>query len=323
MGTPVRRKLGTIDYASGQRATLEIDRDGILAGLDIRLRFTVTAGSSAQVGPLFQTLARLIRRFEILVAGQDTIVSQSGEMLAARAQYEFGAPALGMDATYVLTGSSTATVYNVVIPVSFWLPRGRVPDDTSLDLRDGRIRQVVAAITWGSASDLVTTPNSAAVSAVTCELTGFYRLNQPDKTFPLVRVLDEVTQEVTATADSFRIRMDGGGQNLAYRSFMIASLDANVGEDDIINNVKLYAGSFTWDNLHPLQVKAENRRMFSQESLIAGAYMLFLPNYGEAADVIVASVLGSNLDLDLDVTKGTGTTNIKVSRETLRPLAIG
>src|SRR5690606_29541344 len=100
-------------YASGGRQTLEIDRDGVLLGLRLRLKFTITNGGTAAVTPLFQALARLMRRLEVIAGGRDTVWSVQGEDLAARVQYENAARAYGMGDTVVLT-ESVATNYDII-----------------------------------------------------------------------------------------------------------------------------------------------------------------------------------------------------------------
>lgn len=318
--TLVARTLGTIAYQSGQRQTLEIDRDGVLAQINLRIQYTVTNGASAAVGPFFQALARIVRRFEILVGGRDTIIGQAGEALTARALLEFGTLPYGMGDTVVLTGSA-ATVYHVVIPIPLWLPRGRRPDDTALDLRDPRIRQVVLGITWAASdcTELYTTPNSAAISAVTCEVEGEYLLDVPAAQQFLVRVLDEQERELTGTNDAFDFILDRGNQ-LAYRSFLITSLAAKIGLDTIINTIELKAGSFVFAKRNAVAVKAEQKRDYQQEAGTAGLYFLTPLKFGEVVDSINTGILTSDLRLLFNATKQSGTNIIKVHREAVRPL---
>ncbi|WP_431301817.1 hypothetical protein [Sediminicoccus sp. BL-A-41-H5] len=111
----VKRRLPSVPYQAGVRNTIAIDRDGVLTMLRVRLQFRVTNGVTAAVGPLWMTLARLIRRFEIIINGADTLISVNGAHLASRALVEMGKRPYGMDAAIVLTANAV-TDYDIVKP---------------------------------------------------------------------------------------------------------------------------------------------------------------------------------------------------------------
>lgn len=317
------RKLGTVPYVSGSRETLEIDRAGVLATLWLRFDFTVTNGSSAAVGLFFQALSRLLQRIEIIVGGRDTVWSVSGPMLSALLLYENGRPAFGMDSTVVLTGSSTATTYNVVIPLRFTLPNSRRPDDTALDIRGDRVSQASIHVTWGpsDASDFYGTPNGAAISAVKLNVEGEYILDVPAERQFLVRSIDQVRRDVTGNNDNFDLILDRG-TGLYYRGFLIAALADKVGSDAIINNARLEAGSFVFRNQHPRTVRAMNqeRSGLTTAELLAGVLHLDATWLGQGTTMINTSLLTSDLKFIFDVTKTGTTCVIDVLREMVRPI---
>ena len=315
--------IGTLDYSSTQRKTIELDRDGILSRLLINVRYTLTGAASAATAPMFQTLARIMRRVEVKVGGRDTIVNASGEMLSAMAHYDYGAPADGMDDSVVLT-ENAATSYDVTIPIDFTLPRARRPDDTGLDLR--RVTQADLAITWANsdATDLFTT-NPATISAVTCSLHGEYML--PDQagagTLVGVRQLTEIEKDIPATSSNFKVTIDGR-TGLVVRRAAVAVLDDKIGDAAIMdtNNgtIKLESGSFVFRHEESRVVKAKNRLDLGLESTIAGYYDLPFINHGELVQAINTSndVLPADLELILDVTKEAGTNTCLVLVEAVR-----
>lgn len=313
------RKIGSIPFVSGSRQTLDLDRDGVLLGLNLRLRFTVTNGGNGPTTPKFQTLARLLKRIEILAGGRDTVVNITGHDLAARVQYESAAVARGMDATVVLTNSAV-TAYDVSLPLSFMLPRGRRPDDTGLDTRG--LSSLSLITTWGTtdAADLFGTTNSAAISSVTLDVEGHYLLNPPETPF-LVRALDYVQQEVTASSSNFALIMDRG-TGLAYRTMMLVADANDVGNDSIINSLRLEEGSFVYQNTDFASLKGSNKVEYNQSSLITGMAMLNLIHLGEAITAINTGGLTSDLKLVLDVTKQSGTNYVRVQREAIRGLKL-
>lgn len=313
--------IGSIDYVSGQKKTLTIPTDGVVVQYVVRLAFTVTNGGSAAVGPLFQTLARIIRRLDITYQGRDTVVSQSGEMLAARAQYEQGVPCYGMDDSVVLTGSA-ATTYNVAIPIMRFLPRSTNPFRTSDDLR--RISQAVMEITWGDSACafFYGTPNSAALSAVTCRVEAWYLLDvMPEARFD-VRELSEINQSYSATNTALGVTLDSN-TGVLFRSLAVASLVASVGSNSPLNagKVTVKAASFTFQECDGRTIQANNRHDFEQASLITGFYFLPLTFAGDPSMMI--NTLRPNLTGELqalfDVTYTSGTHELLIGKEIVRP----
>lgn len=314
-------KLGSLTYASNGRPTLDINRAGVLLGLDLHLTYTVTNGSSAAVGPFYQTLARLLKRVELIVAGKDTVWSVSGPTLAVMAHLTNAYPAYGMDSTVVLTGSSTATTYEIVIPLRFTLDDGKRPDDTALDLRI--VSQAILAVTWGpsDASDFYGTPNSAAISNVSLNVEAEYLQGVDDNAVFLVRALDEMQRTVDGNSTAFDLIVDRAS-GVFIRSLMLTSTDAKVGEDDIINDVTLKAGSYVFLHKKPVNIKAMMKRERKLETLPAGVLFIDGTLFGQAVTMINTRLLTSDLRFTLDVTKGSGTTEITVTREIVRPLAL-
>lgn len=322
MPTLHTRKIGNVVYTGGGRQTLELDRDGILLDLSVRLRFTITNGGTSPVGPKFQTLARLFKRIEVVAGGRDTVWSVNGSDIAARVQYEESSVAYGMDDTVVLTASA-ATTYDVVLPLSFTLPRARRPDDTGLDTRG--LSTLTLAITWGGIDDIFTTVNGAAISDVSCSVEGRYMLDVPAEQAYLVRAVDTVERELTGDSDNFDIIMDRG-TGLLYRTFLIATVADSIGVNTILDpgDISLEAGSFIFQNRAGVMVRAENRTLFSQQSpgLIDGVYFLSATFAGQLVTAIDTTNLGSDLKVILDATKVSGTNIIRVNREAVRPLKV-
>lgn len=319
----VKRRLPSVPYQAGVRNTIAVDRDGVLSMMRVRLQFRVTNGGTAAVGPLWMTLARLIRRFEVILNGADTLISISGAHMASRALLEFGKRPYGMDASIVLTANA-ATDYDIVIPLPFYLPKAERPDDTSLDLR--RVDQAIVAITWGDASDLYTTPNGAAVSNVSCSLEGQYLVNaRPDQLF-LARALDMQDIANTASNSNFAILQDRGS-DLFWRSFHIATLRNNIAVQNIITgDVRLNAGAFVYSNRDGTSVLAETMDLsavpFSEYAAGDRVYRVMQDYLGSNTTLINAGALSGDLYLTLGTTYTSGSEVISISREAMRTMRV-
>lgn len=313
--------MGTVEYAAGQKKTFEVQRDGVLLQLNLRARYTVTAGTNAMVGAKYQTIARILRRVEVKI-GNDTIVSQSGEELAARALYESGVVPDGMEDAFVLTGSATVTAYDVTIPLPFYLPRSADPFATAADLRGQT--QVTLEVTWANgAADLVTTVESAALSAVTLDLEGIYALLGPNdawakRTF-LIRELSSIQKDFTASSTAMGITIDGK-TNVAVRSVGIAMLDGLVGTNADLNTLRIESGAFKWQELRAGAIQAENKRAYAVGILTGWYYVPFVFGGMDAMAINTSpNVLTADLQAVFDVNSATAG-QVLMSVEKVRPL---
>lgn len=312
-----RRKLGSVSYTAGGRETLEIPRPGVLTRLFVRVRFTNTNGGTAPTGLRFQTLARIIRRLEVVVGGRATVFNQEGAMIAARAACEYSTVADGMEDT-VDVSVSTGTAYDITLPIDFWLPRGRVPDDTALDLR--RVQSAMVAITWGDASDLFNTANGAAVSAVTCEIEAEYVVDPPADQVYMTRIVDQVTKTLDASNDNFQIEL-ARADRLFLRNLFIATTVDRIGNNTILSagSAKLETGTLVIQHADAPVIQAENKLRYSPiQGLITGLYAMNVSPWGEGSFWVNTGNLNADLFLTLDAAKQAGTNHVTVSREYVR-----
>jgi len=318
----VRRRLASPLYAAGVRQTVQLDRDGVLLGAIIRVQYRVTNTATAPTTPLWGTLARILRRVEVVVNGQDTVINVNGAHLASRQLLETSQRPLGMDATVVLTASAV-TDYDISIRVPFVLPAGaQRRDDTALDLRG--VQQAILAVTWGDATDLFGTPNSAAISNVNVEVTGHYLVNAAPQQRYLVRAMDIQDQDNTTTNANLSILLDRGS-DIFWRNLHIATLRNNVAVQNILTgDVRWQAGSFIYDNRSAREVLAdtiyESRIPYSEFATADQIYRLGRDFYGSIATLINGGALSGDLFLILGTTYTSGTERISISREFIRPL---
>jgi hypothetical protein len=318
----VRRRLASPLYAAGVRQTVQIDRDGVLLGLALRVQFRVANGGTPPTGPLWSTLARILRRVEVVVNGQDTVVNVNGAHLASRQLLESSQRALGMDAAVVLTGG-TNTDYDITIRLPFTLPMGaQRRDDTALDLRG--VQQAILAITWGDASDLFATVGTAAIQNVSAEITGHYLVNAAPTARYMVRALDIQEQDNTTTNANLSILLDRGS-DLFWRNLHVATLRNNAAVQNILTgDVRWSAGSFIYDNRSAREILAdtiyESRVPYSELPAADQVYRLARDFNGSNATLINGGALSGDLFLTLGTTYTSGTERISISREFLRPL---
>jgi hypothetical protein len=321
----VRRRLSSPLYSAGTRQTVQLDRDGVLLGLAIRLQYRVTNGATGPTTPLWSTLARLLRRVEVLINGQDTTININGAHLASRHLMEFGTRPLGMDATVVLTNSAV-TDYDIAVRLPFTLPPGaQRRDDCGLDLRG--VQQAVLGITWGDASDLFGTTNGAVVSNVQAEITGHYLVNADPKARFWVRALDMQDIDNTTSNANLSVLLDRGS-DLFWRNLHIATLRNNVAVQNILTgDIRWQAGSFLYDSRSPREVLAdtilESPATYNEVPSSEQVYRLSRDYLGSITTLINGGALAGDLFLYLGTTYTSGTERISISREFMRPLRVG
>lgn len=311
------KPLGSFTYAASSRRSMDIDREGVAAQYNLRLQFTITNSATPPVGVRFQALARLLRRVEVILQGRDTVVAIDGAGLAALATYETGQVPLGMGDTVVLTGSAV-TVYNVVLPLPRFLPRGISPDDASDDLRG--LSQAQLVVEFGDASDIFNTPNGAVVSAVTCEVEAEYVEGYPSDRVFLLRNLDMTEIDIPATQSDLSVLLDKG-TNVWYRNFLLLFTVDEIGANNVLNSVSLQQGSKRFQLRREVFLRGHTMRRYGVASFVTGAYALDVTQYGRGSFWLPASG-PADMKLLLDVTKQTGTNRLRVYREAVRPIKL-
>lgn len=317
--------LGAITYASGARVSFDIPRWGPLLALRLWIEFTITNGATAAATPFHQALARIINGLVVKANGRDTLINMFGHSLASAAYIENGIVARGMDATVVLTGGA-ATTYRVQIPI--WLcqpPRNaQRADDTGLDFRRGITGTLEVQFANSDCSDIYGTPNSAAISGVTCEVQGLYHLDAPADRQYRVRTLDQISVTLSASNSALQIPLDKGSGTF-IRSLMVETLADKVGVNTIISNGMM---SLDVGPTNIIKVKGDALKGIMQDDASfvplvpqTGVYYMDAKLFGSAMTMIPTAGLKTDLVLTLDATKVSGTNTIIVTREGFRDLA--
>jgi hypothetical protein len=314
-------KVGTISFTAGTKQSIELPRNGVALEYRLRVRYTITNGSSAAEDPFYQALGRIVRRLDVILGGRDTVVSLFGEQLMSRATVEFGAVPDGMADTVVLTGSATATAYDVLYTIPRFLPRSRNPLQTADDLR--RVRSATLEVTWAdnTLAWLYGTPNSpAGISLVTADLEVDYLVDAGPEYQPMVRQLTHIDQVYSAASQALSITIDGQ-TGLALRSIDVISLDDSVGSNALINKLKVAAGPVVFSEQDGPAIQAMNKLRYGLESIITGYHFIPFTFLGDDSLAILSSpqALPSDVQAVFDVTTGSGTEELLLSVEAIRP----
>ncbi|HEY1503716.1 MAG TPA: hypothetical protein VGF92_05415 [Stellaceae bacterium] len=346
-------RIGTFAQTVG-RQPLNLDVGAPLTGIDIRLRYTVATGATAptgvQYGAVFQ-LAQLIQRMELVVNGEDTVMSVQPWLYIARfAQERGGLFPRGFETPINMAANQNTNV-DVHIPIHFDLIRGRKRNDCAVDLRGIRAAQLY--LTFGGAANLFGVPGATvAISNIIVDIEATYIEQVParDKNGkPIlfaVRQLDELTLPLPGANNQTTLDIDQRtGVNLISLGMFFDTLIGGVhGGDDtgLINgatfqgDLKLRSGGSYFGVTQAAFVKARARdemRLINAGQALDVASMLNpeFPGFffwdqrydGKLSTGIPTGALDANLQLLLNQNFNTGNTTLFVQRESVRPLNVG
>lgn len=318
--TPI--EIGDITFAANQLKKLDLDKDGILRQLDLRFRYTVTNGASSPTTALFNALATLADRIFVDV-GRDQPVAISGRMLAALNRIESGVRSDGMEDT-VVTTATAATAYDVTLSVHCDAPRSARPQDCGLDLRNKPSATVGVQWADSGCSKMFLQPSAAAISAVTCTVTGHYdQLGQGEDPGTLfVREIREQEFIPTATG-KFPMLMDGR-TGVAYMATLLRVLDDDEADNTQVASamVKVEAGARTFFKARwPAQQAWNKRQCGLVDGIQSGELWIDHRRAGSLAQGIATGNLPADLKINIeDFTVESGTNKILAVSEIWRGL---
>jgi hypothetical protein len=330
------------------RQPLNLDVGAPLTKLNIRVQYTVTNTASAPTGQPWGALgqlAQLIQRLELVVNGQDTVVSVQPWLYLFRLIYERrGVLPRGMENPINMSASQVTNV-DFVIPLHFDLLRGRKRNDCAIDLRGIRACQLYA--TFGTVNNVFTVPNSATITnvAVTVEAQYIEQVPAKDKKGnPIlfaVRQLDEINYPILGANNQFTQDVDQRtGVNLITLAtfFSTVSSSTPAGDDTgLINgltftgDIKVKSGGTYFYSSQAPHIKADVRDEFmigptfqSENAIeIPGMYMLDLRYDGKLSTGIPTGNLDANLQMLINENYTSGNTTLFIQRESVRPLNVG
>jgi hypothetical protein len=346
-------RIGTFAQVVG-RQPLNLDVGAPLVSLDLRLRYTVATGATAptgvQYGAILQ-LAQLIQRMELIVNGEDTVMSVQPWLYIARfVQERGGVFPRGFETPINMAANQTTNV-DIHIPIHFDLIRGRKRNDCAIDLRGIRAAQLY--LTFGGAANLFNVPGATvAISNIIVDVEATYieqvpaRDKRGNPILFAVRQLDELNMPIVGANNQTTLDIDQRtGVNITSLGLFFATSTAGViaGDDvGLINgntftgDVKLRSGGsyFLVSQAPFIRARARDEMRLinaGQASDVASMLNPEFPGFffidqrydGKLSTGIPTGALDANLQLLLNQNYTTGNTTLYVQRESVRPLNVG
>jgi hypothetical protein len=319
----IKREIEQVDYAANQLKTRELPRDNAYRALYLRLSGTYTTSATAPVTRHSFTPYTLIKRLEIVANGKKTIKSIPFWKVYLENTYDYGAAPYCAD-----VGEATSTAYAFVAEgfLHFGMPRSRRPIDTLLDARG--LETLTMKVTWGSETDLHTTINAAALSATKLEISTHEYTNLPGDFKSGILVENHIEHEITATKSN---ELEKLPVDTIYRRLWLITMVGDVltvyGTNAVLNKLTVKSGTLVFQQLPAEDFRRRARVNYNLEkytdmtdgSFREGVYPVDFITDGQITEAI-NTVGMSSFNLEMDVTKQTGTNIIHILPDTIEGL---
>ena len=315
MGEIRQQNQKTIGFSTNNRESESLTRGSVYRELLLRLQgaTTVTAGNNTAANTAKGDEWGVVKNIRIIGNSTDVIKEIDGNALWWLNYFLYGTkppvtPTLG-------DGATANPAFDSTLKMPFWMPNAIRPMDTALDSR--QLSDLKVEVNWGTFTDI----NSAATAWTTeptLEVHSNEQLNIGGP-FSQFRIFS-LEKEITATNSKFQVQLP---VNNVYRGFLMNFTDAGVDDNAVLNNFKIKSGSNVFADM-PAEVMQQNTIMEKQlsrgfsgsayddlrvgdDNNFGGWYLYDHVKDGRLSDAI--DTLGfSEIDLELDVTIGGGTT---------------
>jgi len=317
-----KRFQKTVAFSSNKKVNEDLGRGFVYREIYLRLTgaATITAGNNSAANTARGDEWGVVKRIDLVANNTDVIKSISGNVLwwlnyFLYSQQPHVTPTIGDETTANPAFDST-----LILPL--WMPKSVRPIDTALDAR--QLSDLKTEITWGTYTDI----NSAATAWTTEPKIDVHSLESfgIGGAFSQWRVY-EIEKTITASTSRFQVKLPVGNM---FRGFLINTTDDGVDANDILNNFKWKSGTNVFadqpakvlQQAHALREAlprelggqtsdAYFKHRRSDDNNVEGWYYYDHVTDGLNSEAVDTAGF-SEIELELDVTVGAGTTKIYV-----------
>jgi|GEM_PF-3348818 len=296
------RSFGFIDYRSGEEVSLGLPTGFMLLETWIKLKFTISNGADAPSDGLFGGIERIIKRLSLEVADQDEILKLDAPSLVALTQQDFGIVPRGH--VSLTSGANDVQVIDVDIPLMHWLPNSQNPLLTAIDLR--YVQSAALRLNWSDGPDFWADNGSAAISAVSCEVSGVYMDNiGGDVPTPFVRELGYQRHFIKQPDDRYKLQFEKRTGRLIRSITLLTTRDqercpADATYPVLTGDVRVYSGGEQMYSVPSTYLLGRQRMMIGQAPNQA-VYPIHFSNYGDPGQMLDTNQLQSALTIEAEV----------------------
>jgi len=312
------RAQTVVDFVSGARRKIELDRGNLYRRVLLHVTGEMAVSGGATNGALTdEGVLNLLPEIALVGDGRVYLKRAPAKILTQKGRVWTGVDPFQSDPA---VGVGT-NAFSFDVPLWFENVFSR-PYDTMLD--SAKYSRLELQLLWGTVGDLIQGGDRAEVlQNVQAAVMSFESIVSPFKKYGthLDHVID---REVTASTDRFLIELPTGNI-IPFLTLLSTDQDANgkdVAQDDIINYVTIRgrSGVVYMDRVPWLHLKGENQVESGIRPDTGYAYI------NPTEDGLLSTAFVTNPDddliLELDVTKGTNETRVRVGVTEIIPALI-
>ena len=327
----IERELGTLTFAAGQTATLDLPKDYSYESILLRLVGTLYRAAGASAGaPKDLSFAQLVKRIEIRRNGRDVLKSIDMETLMRLNQLRYGTlPQYGRkvhssqadvttqwDGYAAVTTGNNAIDFDINASLDFGMWRSMRSNDTLLDATSrGNVSTLQMIITWGQYNDVMTPTYNPASGGVVADIVPTLQVSSKeyididtpdDKYTPYSDNKEYNAASITVTANNAKQQIPLNVGNF-FRSFVIktsvggTTLQAGLLVNDVISSITLRSGTDVIKFRTANALRNDNKKYCGVETMPAGYYLLEMCPDGHLVKMLNTTNM-SSLTLELEVT---------------------
>lgn len=314
-----------VKFSANSKVSQDLSRGMIYRQLHLNLTAqpTVSAANNSAANTGRGDLWSLIKRIDIIANGTETIKSISGPTLRMLQYFWYGRLPENSGVATLGDGSTANPSLSQTIILPFWMPNSLRPMDTAL--ASANLSSLTINVTWGNYSDLSFAATGWTTEPVlNVESIESFGIKGPFSQWRLW----EIEKTITASSQNLQIDLPVGS---LFNGFLFNATDADADSDAIINAIKLKSGSTVFAD-QKFGVMRDAMNLMANRVESAGAVSTLYKktawgNYNHTLDGYLSEsidTLGfSELQLEMDVTVGGGTTNLYVVPSQIIPVRGG
>jgi hypothetical protein len=319
-----KRSFGVIPFVSGQTVSLDLPRNHVFKSVYLRLTgsLVITGGTGTGVFNSEQPMS-LIRSIAVVRNGSDVLQRADGGTFFNLARINSDG-----DPQSVPVSAKTAATYafSADIPIDFASWRMSNPGSTLL--RAVGTSSLRLDVTWGTTLDIISLGDATTLAFNPAPQVEVFTEEIMDLTGDFGDKLITITTRAIAIASTqFTIDLPVGP---FYRRLILKTMDTPAGatslarlSDAIVNRVRIISdGSFFHtDRMSWAALQGMNKRNYALVALLPGYSVVDFAEDGNPGGLIDTRG-ASSFQVELDVSLGTGATQVQVIQEQLVPARV-
>ncbi|MBR9706072.1 hypothetical protein GOV14_03495 [Candidatus Pacearchaeota archaeon] len=287
--------------ALGETQVIGLPRTALIRSMLIEITGTVTIATADATSLSDEGIKNILAKIEVVGNGREQIKNYRGANCFDLANYDYGTVPLKTEPGL----TQAAHTFSVLYPINFAVVDSFRTTDTYLDARV--FSSLDLRLTLGSTADIFVVGSATFAYTNLIAKVHIRSATKGEGNFGVAKE-STIRKSISASNTSEQIQLTVG--NMVRRLF-IKTMDAGDPQNDIINNVILKSGTNTFVDAPWEYFRSQNKLDAKIPTLPDGCIIVDLITDGRKMESLPTEGM-NDLDLELDITKGAGTTIVEV-----------